>query len=336
MNNWQLAWNHGQVTVQPLGGMVDVEFLLPSGKIVSPMYRAPWIGEQIGVASVETMPAMLQRLRGDWFCVPFGAGHSVPGLTPRWKDVGEPEAGGLMDGYGFHHNWSILRMSQSEMTVTIEYPQNHPIKRLERTIRPMPGESGVRFDLSVEARDNVSLPIGLHPTFRLPAEPGTLRLQPGGFSFGLTYPGDFEPGAFMLKHDSLFDSIKEVGTRDLNRIDLSRLPLVGDSETLVQLCGVDGRFDLINEKEKYAVRVEWIPEHFPSCAIWISNRGRKSAPWNGRNLAVGIEPVCSAFELGTAISKQTNPISESGFATCVSFKAEQVWRTQYSIRAVKA
>jgi hypothetical protein len=331
MNDWQLAWNHGKVTVQPPGGMVHVEFLLPSGKIISPMYRAPWTGEPSGA----DVPAMLQRLRGDWFCVPFGAGHSVPGLTPRWKNAGAPEAGGLAHGYGSHNHWSILRLTQSEMTVTIQYPENHPIKRLERTIRPVPGEPAVRFDLSVEARDNVSLPIGLHPTFRMPAEPGTLLLKPGGFSFGLTYPGDFEPGAFMLKPDSLFDSIEKVESRDLNRIDLSRLPLQGDSETLVQLCGVDGRFDLVNESEKYAVRLEWIPEHFPSCAVWISNRGRKYAPWNGRNLAVGIEPVCSAFELGTAVSQKTNPISESGTPTCVSFKAGTTWRTQYSIRAGK-
>jgi hypothetical protein len=330
MNDWQLVWNHGKITVQPLGGMVDLEFHLPSGKIVSSMYRAPWIGEPPGA----DVPAMLQRLRGDWFCVPFGAGHMVPGLTPRWKTKVEPEMGGLVHGYGAHHNWSILHLTPYEMAVVIEYPENHPIRRLERTIRPMPGEPAVRFDLSVEARDNVSLPIGIHPTFRMPPEPGSIRLEPGGFSFGLTYPGDFEPGAYSLKPDALFDSIEKVGDRNLNPLNLSRLPLEGDSENLVQLCGVDGRFDLVNEKGKYRIRLQWVPEHFPSCAIWISNRGRKFAPWNGRNLAVGIEPVCSAFEMGTVVSKNPNPISESGIPTCISFKAGQVWRTQYTIAAV--
>jgi len=330
MNDWMLVWNHGKITVQPLGGMVDVEFHLPSGKKVSSMYRAPWIGEP----PATDQPEMIQRLRGDWFCVPFGAGHPVPGLAPRWKTKVEPEAGGLVHGYGAHNNWSILRLTPYEISIAIEYPQNHPIRKLERTIRPMPGERAVRFDLSVEPRDNVSLPIGIHPTFRMPPEPGSIRLEPGGFSFGLTYPGDFEPGAYALKPDALFDSIVKVQDRNLNPIDLSRLPLEGDSENLVQLCGVDGRFDLINEKEKYRIRLQWVPEHFPSCAIWISNRGRKYAPWNGRNLAVGIEPVCSAFELGTVVSKSPNPISESGIQTCISFKAGQVWRTQYTIAAV--
>jgi hypothetical protein len=332
MNDWQLAWNHGKITVQPLGGMVSVEFLLPSGKIISPMLRAPWFGESVDAE----IPAMIRRLRGDWFCVPFGAGHAVPGLTPRWKAAGAPEEGGLAHGHGAHHEWAILHLSRSEMTVTVEYPRNHPIRRLERTIRPMPGEPAVRFDLSVEARDNVSLPIGLHPTFRLPSEPGAVRLKPGGFSFGLTYPGDFEPGAFKLKPDSLFDSIEKVTARNLEPVDLSRLPLEGDSEALVQLCGIDGRFDLIHEREGYSIQLHWVHEHFPSCAVWISNRGRKYAPWNGRNLAVGIEPVCSAFELGTEISRKPNPISETGIPTCVSFKADQTWRTQYVIRAVEA
>jgi len=329
MNDWQLVWNHGKVAVQPLGGMVDVEFQLPSGKTVSSMYRAPWIGEPLG----QDVPAMLQRLRGDWFCVPFGAGHPVPGLASRWKTGHEPEAGGLVHGYGSHNKWSILRLNNLEMVVVIEYPANHPIRRLERTIRPSPGKCMVCFDLSIEVRDNVTLPIGLHPTFKLPSEPGSIRLQPGGFSFGLTYPGDFEPGAYGLKPDALFDSIEKVPDRNLNPLDLSRLPLEGDSENLVQLCGVDGRFDLVNEKGKYRIRLQWVPEHFPSCVVWISNRGRKFAPWNGRNLAVGIEPVCSAFEMGTVVSKNSNPISDSGIPTCISFKAGQVWRTQYSISA---
>jgi hypothetical protein len=330
MNDWQLVWNHGKVTVQPLGGMVDVEFHLPSGKTVSSMYKAPWMGEPPG----PDVSAMLQRLRGDWFCVPFGAGHPVQDLAPRWKGGNEPESGGLVHGHGAHHNWSILRLTKSEMTVVIEYPENHPIRRLERTIRPSPGERAVRFDLAVEVRDNVSIPIGLHPTFRLPPEPGSIRLEPGAFSFGLTYPGDFEPGATLLKPDALFDSLEKVETRKLERIDLSRLPFEGDSESLVQLCGMDGRFDIVNEKEKTRIRIQWVPEHFPSCAIWVSNRGRKFAPWNGRNLAVGIEPVCSAFEMGTVVSKNANPISESGIKTCVSFKAGEVWRTQYSIAAI--
>jgi hypothetical protein len=114
-------------------------------------------------------------------------------------------------------------------------------------------------------------------------------------------------------------------------LDLSRLPLEGDSESLVQLLGVDGKFDLVDQRQGFRIRLQWDPNHFPSCAIWISNRGRKYAPWNGRNLALGIEPVCSAFEMGTLVSRRSNPISEFGVPTVIPFKAGEVWTTEYHI-----
>jgi hypothetical protein len=329
MNDWRLAWNHGKVAVQPLGGMVDVQFLLPSGKTVSPMYRAPWIGEPIAA----DVPAMIQRLRGDWFCVPFGAGHSVPGLTDRWKDAGEPEAGGLVHGYGSHHEWRLVSSDEWGMVLRIDYPEASPIARLERTIRPRQQASAIDFELKVEAKAPVSLPIGLHPTFRLSPLPRTTRIDPGSFRFGLTYPGDFEPGAFFPEPDAEFDSLERVPMQRGGTADFSRLPLEGDSETLVQLCDTDGRFNLANAAEKYQVWLEWDSNKLPSCVLWISNRCRKRAPWNGRNVALGIEPVCSAFEMGNAVSSRRNPISEKGVKTAVAFKKAETWKVEYSIGA---
>ena len=55
---------------------------------------------------------------------------------------------------------------------------------------------------------------------------------------------------------------------------------------------------LANEADGYRVRLTWQKEHFPSLLLWISNRGRKMPPWNGRHLALGMEPICSPFGLG--------------------------------------
>jgi hypothetical protein len=42
----------------------------------------------------------------------------------------------------------------------------------------------------------------------------------------------------------------------------------------------------------------WDQDQLPDVMLWVSNGGRASFPWNGRNHALGIEPVNGAFDLG--------------------------------------
>jgi hypothetical protein len=98
--------------------------------------------------------------------------------------------------------------------------------------------------------------------------------------------------------DRRFTDLARVPAADGRPFDLSRYPLEGACVDALQLCGIEGRCELDNLEEGYTFSVEWDPAAFPSCIVWISNAGRKSAPWNGRRLALGIEPVCSALGLG--------------------------------------
>jgi hypothetical protein len=50
----------------------------------------------------------------------------------------------------------------------------------------------------------------------------------------------------------------------------------------------------------------------------MSNRGRKYDPWNGENLCLGVEPIASAFDLGTPASVAPNPIAAHGVATALA------------------
>jgi hypothetical protein len=49
----------------------------------------------------------------------------------------------------------------------------------------------------------------------------------------------------------------------------------------------------------------------------MSNRGRKLAPWNGENLCIGVEPVVSAFDLGSAVALTNNPLASDGIRAAV-------------------
>ncbi len=56
-------------------------------------------------------------------------------------------------------------------------------------------------------------------------------------------------------------------------------------------------------------------------------------PWNGRHLALGMEPICSPFGLGPATAAADNPLARSGFATARDFAAGEVFATRYRIAA---
>jgi hypothetical protein len=168
---------------------------------------------------------------------------------------------------------------------------------------------------------------------RLPAKPGGARLEPGRFDYGLTYPATVEPTAPLFAENVRFNDLGAVPTRNGRTADATRLPLAVDTEELLQLNGIDGTAALANEVDGYRIRLSWQREHFPSLLLWFSNRGRKQAPWNGRHVAVGVEPICSPFGLGPATALADNPIARAGTATAVAFRRDRPFVTRYRIEA---
>jgi hypothetical protein len=326
-----LAWPHGVLAVQQLGAMLaPVTFVLRDGRQVSPMHIAPWAGE----AGTEPLPGILRRLRGEWPCVPFG--YSVPpdGFTPEWaKSIAPAAAGEEVHGHSSNHEWRFEETPAGALRLSIDYPERSLVKRLERTITPDPNAPAIDLELRIEASEDCRLPIGLHPVFRLPATPGGARLEPGRFDHGLTYPGTVEPAAPLFARDGRFTHLRQVPSRAGATVDVSRLPLAADTEELLQLNGIDGRAALVNEAEGYRVTLTWQREHFPSLLLWVSNRGRKMPPWNGRHVAIGVEPICSPFGLGPPTALADNPIARGGTPTALSFRRGEPFVTRYRIEA---
>ena len=90
----------------------------------------------------------------------------------------------------------------------------------------------------------------------------------------------------------------------------------------VMLVGVqDPTVALVNHEERYRVRVTWDTSVLKHLLLWVSNRGRDYLPWNGENRCLGIEPVTSAFDYGTSICSQPNPLSDAGAPTTVALTA---------------
>jgi len=322
-----LAWAHGVVSVESLGGMIGPTlFVLPDGRQVAPFQIAPWANEP----GDEALPGILQRLRGEWPCVPFGADGDRPAAGDWPGSSATPTIGADPHGFGSNHHWSFETGADGSIELSIAYPDDHPIRALHRRVTPDPATTALDFELSIEARADCTLPFGLHPTFRLPSTPGAMHIEVGDDITGVTFPGPvddssiFEQGQFLTPwHD--------VPLRDGWRLDVSRLPLQTATEELLQLLDLPGSASLWNSAEGYRVRLDWNPEHFPSALLWMSNRGRQMAPWNGRHLALGFEPICAALDLGPKISAGDNPISRRGTRTARRFTAGERFITRYRI-----
>jgi hypothetical protein len=326
-----LGWAHGALTVQRLGAMLaPVTFVLADGRQVSPFHIAPWADER----GSETLPGILRKLRGEWPCVPFGYSVSPEGWPDDWSRLmGSPEPDEEAHGHSSNHEWAWLEGNGRSLSLALDYPASSPVARVERTVTPDPAAPAVDIEFSIFVRRACRLPIGLHPVFRLPAEAGAAELDLGAFDHGRTYPSDVEPGAALFAKDATFDRLTAVPARAGGTVDASRLPLAAGTEELLQIQGLDGTVALANHAEGYRVKLSWQKEHFPSLLLWYSNRGRKASPWNGRHVAIGIEPVCSPFGLGPATAIADNPIARSGTPTALGFTPERPFATRYRIEA---
>ncbi len=323
-----LAWAHGCLSVQSLGGMLGpVLFLLPDGRQVSPLHVAPWGNDP----ERETLPEILQQLRGEWPCVPFGS-DTNRSLPAGWSATGESfEGAGVPHGHGSNVHWTWGDCDVRQITMECHYPDGHPIRLLRRRIVPDQSAAAIDITLEIEARRPCRLPIGLHPTFRLSPRPRSVVIEPGAYDRVWSFPGDVEPGAALFALNRHWSSLKSVETRDGAALDATQVPLVEDTEDLLQLSGIDGNVALHYRDEGFRARLFWQKEHFPSLLLWYSNRGRKAYPWNGRHVALGVEPIASAFDLGPSISTAANPLASSGIATAIAFEPGHTCTTRYRL-----
>lgn len=327
-----LHWAHGSLTVQRLGAMLaPARFDLPDGRSMQPMHIPPWANENLP----PNLPPILRGLRGEWPCVPFGA-DEPKNLAPDWQaSMGQQSPlpqNAPPHGESSNCVWDWLNADDKYLALHLNYPDDHPIAWVEREIIPDPNAPAIECVLRVMPRADCRLPIGFHPTFALPTMSGAARINTSKANHIRSYPGSLEPGTEIFAPNAIFDHLTNAPAHSGGQVDASRLPFEVPGEDLLQLVGVEeGYAALDNHEAGYRATLTWNAEHFPSLLIWYSNRGRQHAPWNGRHTALGLEPVCSAFDLGAGIASTDNPIACQGTPTSHSFLAGKVFETRYRI-----
>lgn len=324
-----LDWPHGALRVSPVGGMLaELVFHLPDGPF-APFARPHWSPDDPALGA---LPAHLRHLGAEFVCLPFGVGGPLEGCAPGWSECGLDLCNDPPHGHAANAIWSVAEQGAGHLRLTLDYPTDHPVRRLTRTLMVRPDAPAVDLALAIEVRRATRFPIGLHPILSLDLPPESLCLQVR-FRRGFTYPASVPGGAMLAAIGRDFAALAAVPARAGGVVDLTRLPKAAPMEDVLQLCGVEGAMEAVFAERGAVLSLDWDRDLLPSCLLWISDRALAGAPWGGRYRGLGIEPIAACFDFAEPVSLADNPIAAAGTPTCLAASPDRPVMLRYSLAA---
>jgi hypothetical protein len=307
------------------GHLAPVTFTLDGGRQIQPFAIAPWWNENTGEAP------LLQVLRGDFFCMPFGANNDLY-EGERYLPHGETAS------CPWRHVETVSKDNKSTLHLQLDVSARQG--RVDKIIEIRQGHSAV-YQRHVISGLRGPMPLGHHATLKFESQ-GLISTSPR--SFGKVNPTTFENpakgGYSFLKPDAEFTDLTQVPCVDGSVSDLSIYP---NREGFEDLAMVFSQSDLrfawtavVFPQEQYL----WIafkdPRVLVGTIFWCSNGGRHYSPWRGRHRAImGLEEATTYFAEGLAASARANSLSERGIPTCITLSPEQPSTINY-VMAVAA
>jgi hypothetical protein len=323
--SWRLKNNAVDAWITRAGGMLaPATFRLADGRRVQPFSIAPWAGEKIPAGT----PPLLQVLRGDFFCAPFG------GNGMAWRGEKHPP-----HGEAANSNWSLISATRERDATAIHLRLPYQVRRgtIDKRIVLRREHSAIYCEHTLSGFSG-PMSLGTHPCLRVPGPEGSAHVSVGGWEFGQVLPVPFEDpatgGYSSLKVGARFDSLGSVPLANGGETDLSRYPARAGFEDLVMLLGKPGRSlgwsAVTFPQERWVFLQLKNPEVLCHTVLWHSNGGRHYAPWNGRHRGVlGLEETTSYFHLGLAESVKPNALSRAGYPTAVMLSPKKPLRVAH-------
>ncbi|MGL4310930.1 MAG: hypothetical protein ACRCSU_10620 [Paracoccaceae bacterium] len=275
------------------------------GPRIDPLHTAPW-GSEPGIDALN-LPPVERALAGDFLCAPFGQDETGDAPIHGWAanapwKVEEITRSGRRAG-------AVLTLTRNVMgaTITKELMLSAGVPMLSQVHRVTGGQGG--------------LTLAHHPMVHMAAG-GWLSYSPKRAALAPDVPLD--PGHNLLKSSARSTDLSAVAATAGGTIDLHRYPEKTGHEDFVTLVEAPaagpapwlGWTAVIREAEDDLIFVLKDPAVLPVTMLWISNGGRKHAPWNGRHTGVlGIEDGIAAGAAGQIAARGPNTISAEGVPT---------------------
>jgi hypothetical protein len=315
------------VTVQG-GHMAPVTFYRGTEAPVQPYYVSPWQGE-----GVKTGVPVLDMLRGDFLCMPFGGGAYQGENHP----VHGESAGSAWSFEGLRREGRV-----AELRLGLE-TQVRP-GRITKRLFLVDGQNVIycRHDL---AGYTGKMCLSHHAIIAVPEEPGSLRVSAAPARKATVVPRAARTNAgneyYFLEPGTEFTSLSRVPTiwKHAPFADCSTHPLPYGFMDLLCI------YPKIQRTPAWtavvAPKLGWLwfalrdAQVLPQTAFWMSNGGRHAAPWSGRNRCLGIEDGCAYYTSGLADSVKKNPLNSAGIPTTVTLSPSRPTRIMHVQGAVK-
>ena len=288
------------MTVQ--GGHVGPVSFRSGGRQAQPYSLAPWTPGEI-----PGLPPLLDSLRGDFFCMPFG-----------------PQLAGPQHGETASGQWALA--SSTESSVTLHMVTTDTAASFFRTVSVRPGETALYQEMRIEGLDGPFC-YGTHPILDFSHEATSgAYVSTSPMKWCCTNAGRFADPAVgetqVLAQAARFENLDAIPRADGGLLDVSRYPTPPGHEDLVMMVNDPSAGPIAWSAVSFDHFV-WFAlkgvRSFPATLLWISNGGRKQPPWGGRHTArMGIEEVCSYFADGLEASR-ADPLSHLGISTTRQF-----------------
>ena len=323
--SWVISTPQVELAVTESGGnMAPVTFFRDTPKPVQPYHISPWQDEKL-----TNLPApILNTLRGDWFCMPFG------GNSDEFHGEKHPPHGEVAGG-----TWRLLGDTKADGVTTIRLGFETKVRpgTITKELSLVDGQNVVYSRDVIEGFAGPT-PLGHHATLAMPEAEGVFRIATSPFRFGLTNPSLFSDPV-KREYQSFgigvrFTDLRKVPVQFRNTpdADVTRLPARRGYADLLQIVNQGGATAWTT-----ATRTDegWLwfslkdPAVLNSTVFWIENHGRHGIPWNGRNNCLGLEDVTAFFADGLAASAQPNILTKEGVATAIELRAERPTAINY-------
>ena len=318
--SWRIATREVEAFVTETGGHLGPVTFRVGGKKAQPFSIAPWAEEK----TAPSQPPILNVLRGDFFCLPFG------GNATKFKGEQHPPHGETANCL-----WRLESAAAGSLHLSLATKVR--VGRVDKYITLRPGQTAI-YQRHVISGMSGPMNFGHHAMLKFPDSPGSGLIATSRFQRGVVVPVPVERpadgGYSCLRVGGKFNSLAKVPLADGGATDLGAYPARRGFEDIVMLTGDDrqpfGWTAVTFPAEGYVWFALKDPRVLRQTVFWLSNGGRHYAPWNGRHVNVlGLEEVTAYFHYGLAESAKKNPLSAVGVPTCFTLNARTPLTVNY-------